>query len=418
MRNARLCIAGALIASAPLAVCQAAAPQESVIYTFTNTAKGVRPAAGLIADSAGNLYGTTFTGEVGVDGAVFELSPPASGKTLWTMKELHHFDAAPRGRFPLTAVLSMDSSGNLYGTTPQGSRNDAGVAFKLTKPAGNGRWPETVLYHFKGTKDGGTSYGGIVFGPGGNLYGTTGFGGAAGAGTVFMLSPDSTQKSGWAETVLYSFTSGTDGGYPYSIPIFDAAGNLYGTTLNGGNAANGVVFELSPPTTGTAWTETVLHSFDSATDGISPRIGLTFDTKGNLYGTTENGGTYNWGIVYELSPPASGGTAWTESILHNFNFSTDGGNPGLSTLLFDKSGALYGTTEQGGTSKDGIIFKLTPPKNGGTSWTETTLHNFTGSPDGAEPQSGLIPGPNGTLIGTTYEGGNQYGYGTVYQLAP
>jgi len=415
LRKISTCAVGALASIAPLSVGHAATWQESIIHTFKDVAKGVRPAAALVADSAGNYYGTVYTGDVGGNGGVFELSPPASGQKAWGVKMLHKFDKAPGGQYPTNAPLTLDASGNIYGTTPQGSKNDAGVAFELIKPTSGNAWKEKVLVHFNGTFKGGTPYGGLVFGPGGNLYGTTGYGGTGGAGTVFMLSPDATQKSGWAETILYSFTNGTDGGYPYCVPVFDAAGNLYGTTLNGGNTANGVVFELSPPTNGTAWTETVIHSFDTAADGISPRIGLNFDEAGNLYGTTENGGTYDWGIAYELSPPSSPGGAWTESILHDFDFGTDGGNPSYSSILFYK-GSIYGTTAQGGTSKAGIVWELTPPSGGGTPWTETIVHTFTGAPDGNEPEAGLTLGPNGTLLGTTFEGGTSTNYGTIFQL--
>ncbi len=422
MRTRLTLLAGALAVIGPNAAAYAGSPTESVIHVFTDTAKGVRPASAMIVDAAGNLYGTLYTGETGVNGGVFELSPPAAGKPDWTARTLHRFDLDRGGKYPTSTVLTMDAAGNLYGTTPQGSANDAGVAFELVKPSGEGAWTEKVLYHFNGRKDGGTPYCGMVFGPGGRLYGTTGFGGTSGAGTVFMLSPDDNQASGWAETVLHSFTGGLDGGDPYSLPVFDAAGNLYGTTENGGTESGGVVFELSPPAAGGAWTETVLHSFGADTDGSTPRIALLFDSRGNLYGTTNAGGAYSAGVVYELSPPTDGGTAWTEAILHDFAFNaqggSDGGDPSLSTLVFDKQGALYGTARVGGAGKNGIAFRLTPPTVGGAPWQETILHSFTGSPDGAQPEGGFVMGADGTLYGTTFGGGNAAGYGTVYRLTP
>jgi uncharacterized repeat protein (TIGR03803 family) len=405
----------AIAAAAPLVSSYAAS--ESVLYSFTLPPNGVRPAAPVISDAEGNLYGTTFTGAKNGDGTVFELSPPANGKTKWTERVLHHFGAQAKGAYPDGASLTFDAAGNLYGVTTQGSEHNAGVVFELVKPTGGGhQWTETVLHHFYGGKNGGTPYGTLIFGSDGNLYGTTGFGGTSGAGTVFKLTPGN-PGSKWTESVLYNFTNGTDGGYPYCTLVFDSAGNLYGTTLNGGNTANGVVFELSPPTSGNAWTEQVLHSFDSATDGMSPRTGVIFDASGNLFGTTGTGGTTGHGTVFEVSPPPGGSGSWTESVVYNFAFNTDGGFPGLSTLLRDSNGNLYGTTQVGGTPRNGVVFELSPPTQGNTNWTDTTLYSFTGTPDGGSPESGLIAGPNGSLIGTTEQGGinNQ---GTVYQVTP
>jgi len=287
--------------------------------------------------------------------------------------------------------------------------------FTLIKPAQLGKpWIEKVLLKFDGKKIGGTPYGSVMFGPRGKLIGTAGYGGTSGAGVVFMLSPDAAAKTGWSETVLYNFTNGADGGYPYSTLALDGAGNLYGTTLNGGNAGNGVVFRLGPPSSGSVWTEQVLHSFDASTDGNFPRTGVILDASGNLYGTTENGGTFGWGTVFEVSPPAAGSSNWTEAVLHNFDFGTDGGGPGLSTLVQDSTGNLYGTTEVGGTPKGGIAFELSPPNGGGTDWTETILNSF---PSGTMPESGFIFTADGKLTGTTFFGGanNQ---GSVYQLTP
>lgn len=409
-----ICLA-AITAAAPFASSFAAG--ESVLYSFTAPPNGVRPAAPVVSDAAGNLYGTTYTGAKNGDGTVFELSPPGKGKTAWSEHVLHHFDRKSRGDYPESAALTLDAAGNLYGVTTQGSKNEAGVVFELTKPTGGThKWVETVLYRFNGEKDGGTPYGSVIFGSDGNLYGTTGYGGADGAGTVFKLTPAS-PGAPWTESVLYSFTNGADGGYPYCTLAFDGSGNLYGTTLDGGNAGNGVVFEVSPPKSGGAWTETVLHSFDSSTDGNFPRAGVILDGSGNLYGTTENGGTNGWGTVFEVSPPSGGSTDWTETVLYSFGFNTDGGNPGYSVLVQDGSGNLYGTTQVGGTPRNGVAFKLAPPAHGSMNWTETTVYSFTGTPDGGEPESGFIPGPDGSLIGTTFQGGvnNQ---GTVYQLTP
>ena len=295
-------VAAAFAVIFPLSAAHAGSPMQTVIYRFGDTAMGVRPASGMIMDAAGKLYGTLYKGEAGVNGGVFELSPPADGTRHWIARTLYRFNRDHGEKYPVSAVLTMDAAGNLYGTTPQGGSNDAGAAYELIKPAGQAQWMEKTLYRFDGGTSGGTPYGGMVFGPGGNLYGTTGFGGAKGAGTVFMLARDPKKPSGWAETVLYSFTNGPDGGYPYSLPVFDAAGNLYGTTETGGATGNGAVFRLSPPGGKGVWTETVLHDFGTGEDGSTPRIALTFDARGNLYGTTAAGGRPKCGRGVRIEP--------------------------------------------------------------------------------------------------------------------
>ena len=404
---AALLFAGASTAPA------SAAPTRT-IHRFINVAKGARPRAPLIMDSANNLYGTTYTGAADGNGTVFELTPPAGGSGKWTQTVLYRFSKNVRdGIYPQAAVV-LDKQGNLYGTTTEGGINDAGVAFELARPAGGtGTWQEVVLHRFTSGKDGGTPHGALVFGPDGSLYGTAGYGGKDSAGVVFKL----TQNGGvWTETVLYNFTNGADGGYPYATLAFDAAGNLYGTTLNGGNTGNGVVFELSP--SGGSWTETVLHSFDGANDGMQPGTGVILDMAGNLYGTTQVGGTAGYGTVFEVSPPAQKGKAWTESVLHDFAFSPDGGTPGYSNLVFDQHGNLWGTTASGGKLKNGVVFKLAAPAQKGGAWVATAQHDFRGAPDGAQPQSGLLLGPNKTLFGTTLFGGTVNNSGTVFEVSP
>ncbi len=391
-----------------------------IIHTFVAIRKGARPAAALTSDSTGTLYGTTYTGgNADGDGTVFLLSPPGGGSKKWIQTVLHRFSKnAKDGIFPDSSVI-LDAQGNLYGTTTEGGINDAGVVFELARPANEGDpWKEIVLHRFTGGSDGGTPHGTLVFGADGDLYGTAGYGGTSGAGLVFKLSP---RDSGhWKETVLFDFGNDAGGGYPYSRPIFDADGNLYGTTLNGGNAGNGVVFELSPPSGGGSaqWTETVLHSFDDADDGVEPRMGVIMDSAGNLYGTTESGGSIGYGTVFEVSPPAGGRQTWTETVLYNFDFSPNGGSPGYSGLVMDESGNLYGTTQTGGTLHNGVVFALAPPGQGGDSWTESVLHTFAGSPDGAQPEAGLTFGAGGLLYGTTFMGGAPSESGTVFKVRP
>src|ERR1019366_3249147 len=251
---------------------------------------------------------------------------------------------------------------------------------------------ETVLhnFNFNGT-DGLSPWAGLIFDAAGNLYGTTHQGGTYGAGTVFELMP--VAGGTWTEQVLHSFSNGADGGDPQAGLIVDTAGNLYGTTVTGGTYTYGTVFELTPAAGGT-WTETVLHNFNSdGTDGTYPSAGLIFDAAGNLYGTTQDGGTSNSGTVFELSPDGSGG--WTEGVLHSFGVGTDGVHPSQG-LVFDAAGNLYGTTFYGGTYAYGTAFELTPA--GGGTWTEKILHNFNSDgTDGYHPHAGLIPDAVGNL---------------------
>ena len=264
----------------------------------------------------------------------------------------------------------------------------------------------TILYSFTGAADGGNPSAGMVFDADGNLYGTTLGGGHAGCsngtcGVAFQLSPGS---GGWSETILYAFTGGSDGGNPIGGLIFDAAGKLYGTAEAGGVSCGhsfgcGVAFELSPGIGG--WTETVLHSFQGGTDGYYPVAALVFDAHGHLYSTLANGGTYGSGSVYELTKGTSG---WKEEILHSFN----GGEP-EGAVIFDAAGNLYGTTLLPG----GTVFELTPVKGG--RWKEKALYTFTGS-GGGNPWDGLVFDRAGNLYGTTRDGG-KYDKGVVFKLA-
>lgn len=276
---------------------------------------------------------------------------------------------------------------------------------------------ETVLHSFTDSPDGATPEAGLILDAAGNLYGTTYFGGASGAGTVFKLTRPAPGQTAWTESVLHSFTD-TNEANPNGDLVLDGTGSLYGTTL-GLTFGGGTVFKLTPPAPGqTAWTKSVLHSFTDSPDGAGPEAGLILDGAGNLYGTTADGGLYRtpsgelgYGTVFKLAPPAPGQTAWTVSVLHSFTGS-DGFSP--STLITDGKGNLYGTA-QGGVSGNGLAFKLTPPAPGQTAWAVTVLHSFTDSPDGSQP-SRLIADGAGTLYGTTLTGGVGK-LGTVYKLS-
>ena len=406
---------------------RAAAQTETVLHNFVNNATdGYQTFSGLIFDASGNLYGTTLDGGTHTNcfgenigcGTVFELSPAAGGG--WTETILYDFNFNGTDGVNPSGTLIF-AAGNLYGTTEHGGtgacdsgENSCGTVFELSPAAGG--WTETILHSFgNNSTDGYYPSAGLVSDAQGNLYGTTTDGGAYNFGTVFELSPKS---GGWAEKVLHSF-DGNDGSSPLASLIFDTAGNLYGTTWVGGVRQAGTVFELMPEAGG-RWTAKVLHHFNAA-DGNGPRASLIFDTAGNLYGTTQVGGAGHHGTVFQLTP-AAGGT-WTHNILHSFeNNGTDGWFP-LGNLIFDAKGNLYGTTTDGGTGACarngcGTVFELTPAAGGG--WTETVLYSFPGYTAGYDPASGLIFDAAGNIYGTTVNGGTDGGCvcGTVFELTP
>ncbi len=385
---------------------------ETVLYSFKGQPDGANPAS-LISDTRGALYGMTKSGGNSGHGAVFKLAAPAAGQTQWTESILYRFSSNGA-----QDELIFDTQGALYGTA-QGS------VFKLTPPpSGTGQWTETTLYTFNSDTDGSGCCGTLIFDTQGALYGTTFFGWNAatpGSGMVYKLAPPAFGTGLWTRTVLYKFKGGTDAANPYCPLIFDTRGALYGVTQGGGSSKAGAVFKLTPPVAGqTQWTESVLYSFKGGTDGFGSGS-LTFDHQGALYGMTSgvsglNNGVSGAGVVFKLTPPASGTGQWTETVLHSFP-SAVGGAPGPS-LIFDTQGSLYGTTYNGGSSNGGTAFKLSPPNAGTGPWTESVLYNFPGNAANqyAGPHAGLIFGPGGILYGTTYAEG-QSGKGAVFQLS-
>lgn len=351
---------------------------EKILHNFHGI-DGWLPIGSLVMDSAGNLYGATQQGGTGGCkggdgdnrigcGTVFELSPATDGN--WTETVLHSFDNDGTDAFYPHAGLVIDSAGNLYGTAYSGGSNDDGAVYELS-PAGGGEWTESVLHSFNfPAGDGANPTAGVILDAAGNLYGTTAGGGAYSEGMVFELTPST--GGSWTEIALHSFIYSYtiyDGFGPYGGLTLDAAGNLYGTTVNGidnGNMTGGTVYELSPAAGGT-WNETILYYFADA-DGSAPQASLILDSAGNLYGTAFNGGTGNVdGTVFELSPQAGGG--WIPRLLYDFgkNSGGDGENP-QSNLILDSAGNLYGTTVFGGPTRAcgsetygcGTVFEIKP----------------------------------------------------------
>lgn len=386
----------------------------TTLYSFAgNPGDGFNPHAGVTLDTQGNLYGTTadqphlYGGcPQGDCGIAFKLTP--GGQEII----LHHFFSG-NNAFPMGGVI-LDAKGNLYGTThgtgKRGNGRHEGSVFVLKK-----RLKGKVLHTFHYYPDGAYPVAGLTMDSEGNLYGTTQAGGIHSWGTVFELTASGT------ETVLYSFTSGADGANPDAGVILDAQGNLYGTTNVGGNSWAGVAYELAP-----SGTETTLHSFCSqpnCSDGAHPYAGLIADAQGNFYGTTFGGGAYRYGTVFKLTPSGE------ETVLYSFAGAPDGAAP-YGGLVTDGQGNLYGTTYGGGSSSTdcygqgcGTVFKLT------LSGSESVLYNFcsqTNCSDGALPTAAMVFDGQGNLFGTTTAGGiglcnvrqGTPGCGTVFKLAP
>ena len=303
----------------------AATHAVTVLHTFTGTPDGGLPSAGVTLDPSGNVFGTTSDYGAYGRGAVFKIDS-AGVETI--LHSFHKLD----GDQP-NADLTRDATGNLYGTTSFGGTSDNGVVFRIDSSGA-----EKTLYKFAGP-DGSRPYGGLARDSAGNLYGTTAVGGAFGHGTVFELAPDGT------ETVLHSFAGGADGDFPAGKPVLDSAGNLYGATALGGTSNKGTVFKVD-----SSGVHTVVHSFNGA-DGSQP-WGVILDGTGNLYGNAFSGGTSNLGVLFKVDPSG------TETVLHSFT-GTDGKNPS-GTLLLRSDGTLFGSTQGGGINQAGTLFRMKP----------------------------------------------------------
>ena len=370
----------------------------TVLYTF-NGVDGANPYAGLIRDKAGNLYGATLNGGHRAAGNVFRLDSAGALTTLYS------FTGRPGDGTQPCGTLVRDQAGNLYGTTPLGIgfKFIHGIVYRIGTTG-----MEARPHVFAGPPaDGSNPIAGLIRDQSGNLYGTTGGGGSAcstggqsGCGTVFKVNNGK-------ETVLYNFTGSAngDGANPEGVLVRDTAGNLYGTTLLGGNISDpvGIVFKLD--TTGH---ETILHVFTSGADGGQPAAGLILDTAGNLYGTTVQG------TIFKMDKAGN-----NYSVLYTFSGGTDGSEP-YAPVVMDKAGNLYGTTKYGGDLSCnaplgcGVVFELK------TTGKETVLHTFSGGADGALPVAGLVRDSAGNLYGTTLQGGTgcANGCGVVFKIAP
>ena len=373
---------------------------ETVLYQFQGKESndGSVPNGGLVIDAAGNLYGVTAYGGTGYClllgsnagcGTVYELSPPQQPGGPWTETVLHSFPTAKEGYLAI-GNLVFDSEGNLYGATwfggSKGTNCDSlyggecGVVFELSPPKQKGgEWTEKVLHSFAGgvkgeeSSDGALPNGGLVVDSKGAVYGTTYYGGndagdcdggteGIGCGTVFKLTPPVEKGGAWTEKVSFRF-NGQDGANPAASVVFDKKGRLYCTTFagGGGNFPSGAAVQLVPE--GGGWAEHVLHSFQDNGDGGETRSGLTFDSKGNLYGTASGGGASGAGTVFRLRPQTDG--SWIFESIYQFGVSPDGSYP-TGDLILGSAGNLYGTTLYGGSGQTcgnygcGTVFEVSP----------------------------------------------------------
>jgi uncharacterized repeat protein (TIGR03803 family) len=385
-----------------------AGSSERILYSFAGGSDGEYADTELVRDSAGNLYGTTVQGGAGA-GTVFQVTPAGVHSVLY------NFTGGTDGGEPYKGV-TLDSQGNLYGTTVVGGLysgacidTSCGVVYKLSHSGGS--WTESVIYSFTGGNDGYGPGSPVVFDKYGNLYGMTPTGGAYSSGVIFQLKPAANGK--WTFKVIHTFTGGADGASASAGRLLiDSAGNIFGVATTGGKYGDGTVFEITPLSSG-GWKFSLLYAFKGQPDAGYPYGGLLADNQGNLYGTTYYDGANGLGSVYRL---AYLNGVWHETVLYSFQAGSDGNGP-VGTLVPDGAGGFYGTTTAGGAASCacGTVFKLT---HSGANWTESILYNFSNSPDGATPYSGLVSDHAGNFYGATAAGGDSDGDGAIYKFTP
>ncbi len=405
MRTVSLVVTAIVISLSHHAV---AGEKLTTLHTFTGRPDGADPSGNLVIQRRhDDIFGATQSGGAGL-GTVFELMPPSPPSTAWTETILWSPRRPKDGEQPSGGVVSL-GRGALFGTTTFGGETQqCGTVFRLKHV--RSEWRHEVLHNFAGGASDGCQPSAAVNFDGVAVLGTTLSGGANNDGTVFKIEPWLRNRPG-EETVIWSFSSAVDGAKPSSQMMFGRDGNLYGTTSQGGPGGQGTVWKLTPPAQKRGkWTMTVLWTFSGA-DGAEPTRGpLVFDATGALYGTCHSGGAHHEGVVFKLTPPQGTGTAWTEDTIYNFDKNV--GNPTSGVVIAPK-GDLIGATSNG----SGAIFRLSPPDAGHTKWKEKLLWQFDGT-DGADPELPVTLGVrHGVVFGTTMSGGRHKDRGTVWELS-
>lgn len=359
------------------------------------------------------VYGTFLLGGRHNKGGLFKLKFPARGEAYWTIGDVRDVASfsGKNGEYPDSGVIA-DAAGNLYGTASQGGgKNVDGVVFQITHE--DGKKVRKLLKKFDNTIDGYFPFPKLVLDAAGNLYGVTRYGGQYGAGVVFQLTPPAVGQTAWGFQVLVNFDV-ANGASPEAGLVLGSNGKLYGTTAGGGTHKFGTVFELTPPAVGqTTWGFQTVVNFDDE-NGANPVSEVVWAADGKLYGTTSSGGANGGGTVFQLVPPAAGEADWTLKTLKSF--AGEAWHGPVGGLALASNGSLYGSTYSGGLYDQGRLFLLTPPVTGQTEWGYQTLVDFDGA-NGGNPEASLTWGPDGNLYGTTFWGG-KIGQGTIFKLKP
>jgi uncharacterized repeat protein (TIGR03803 family) len=401
------------MAAVALVICAntVSAATFSSVFAFYSGHGGACPNGKALLVAPGLIYGTTYYGGDFNYGTVYRLAYQPNGS--YTETVLYSFTGGADGGNP-TAGLKMDANGAIYGTASTSSGLPNGVIFQLVPGAG-GTYTYNVIHAFGGVGDGANPNSDLIFGSKNQtMYGTTVGGGTSGNGTVFSLAPPAGGTGPWVESVIYSFTGGADGAQPYAGLAADSTNNLYGTAYIGGTSNSGTVFELSPPAKGKpTWTETTLYTFLGGADGLNPLAGVSLTGTGTILGNTYLGGTSNDGVIFQLTPPAVAGGAYTETVLINFD-GTNGANPS-SILVTDLKGDFYGATGGAQAGVGGNVFKLTGTPKAKSPFAYNVLYTFSGGADGQAVLPSVSQTLQGAVFGTTFYGGAG-GAGSVFEI--
>jgi uncharacterized repeat protein (TIGR03803 family) len=392
-----------------------AARTESVLYEF-QYATGNVPGSMVADPSTGALYGTTSKGGANGTGVIFQFLPPTSGNPSGSYSAIYNFASNET-----TEAQLLAASGTVYALFDDGGTGCGGVGcgevIALTPPSASGPWTISVLHQFTGGAGGSYPSGSLAMDNQGALYGVVSSGGTGcakqgGCGAVFKLTPPATPGQAWAYSVTYNFKGGADTAFPAGGVFFDSHGDLYGSAHFDQDGRKEAIYELMP-SEGSGWTETIIYRFYINSQSCGGAILSAIDANGALYGFGTSSSCVDY--VVQLAPSASDSSIWVKTNMHSFPTSGGGIRPNAG-LSVDADANIYGTTEQGGTNGDGMVYRLQPRPGVPGKWNYSALFNFTGASTGYFPDSGVVVGSGGVIYGTTPDGGAKHGL--VYSLAP